>query len=94
MSNKIVINATTKAISTATWSSDDQAVMDEVDKNTDISPSVRQKRNRLLTESDWTQVADIPSDTKSKWTTYRQNLRDVPAQSGFPKTVTWPTKPS
>lgn len=52
MSNKIVINATTKAISTATWSSDDQAVMDEVDKNTDISPSVRQKRNRLLTESD------------------------------------------
>ncbi len=31
---------------------------------------------------------------KSKWTDYRQKLRDVPAQSGFPNSVTWPTEPS
>lgn len=94
MSNKIVINATTKVVSTETWNTDDQAVLDTAKNNTDNSFSVRQRRNELLNQSDWTQAADIPADTKSKWTTYRQNLRDVPTQSGFPNSVTWPTKPT
>jgi len=53
----------------------------------------------LLYESDWTQIADAPSGgawtgvDKAAWATYRQQLRDVPAQSGFPANVTWPVKP-
>jgi hypothetical protein len=46
----------------------------------------------LLKESDWTQVADAPVD-QSAWADYRQALRDVPQQSGFPQEVVWPTKP-
>ena len=54
--------------------------------------SIRNERNRKLTETDWTQVDDAPVD-KAVWATYRQALRDVPAQEGFPWDVTWPTQP-
>jgi hypothetical protein len=53
---------------------------------------VRAERNDKLTTSDWTQVADAPVD-KAVWATYRQALRDVTAQSGFPWTITWPVEP-
>ncbi len=53
----------------------------------------RAERDELLMTSDWTQVDDSPVD-KSTWAAYRQLLRDVPSQSGFPNTITWPTKPS
>ena len=57
--------------------------------------SVRRLRNGRLKESDWTQLNDTPLDnaTKVAWTTYRQALRDIPAQSGFPHNVVWPVKP-
>ena len=54
---------------------------------------VRAERNEKLAATDWTQLAD-QSSIAAAWTTYRQNLRDVPSQSGFPFTVTWPTEPS
>ena len=57
------------------------------------SANVRGRRNRLLKETDYTQLADAPGDTAA-WATYRQALRDIPAQDGFPFTVTWPTEPS
>ncbi len=50
-------------------------------------------RSQLLTSSDWTQAPDVPEATRNLWTTYRQALRDVPQQSGFPSTITWPTAP-
>jgi hypothetical protein len=53
---------------------------------------VRDKRDRLLAASDWTQVADAPVNNVA-WATYRQSLRDVPEQEGFPEDVVWPTKP-
>jgi hypothetical protein len=56
------------------------------------SNSVRSIRNSLLAESDWTQVADATAD-KIAWAAYRQELRDITAQSGFPHSVVWPTKP-
>jgi len=49
-------------------------------------------RDKLLIDCDWTQVADAPID-KEAWATYRQALRDIPAQSGFPWATTWPTQP-
>jgi hypothetical protein len=53
---------------------------------------VREERNTKLTATDWTQVNDAPVD-KVVWATYRQALRDLPTQSGFPNQVVWPTKP-
>lgn len=51
--------------------------------------NVRSYRDRLLTETDWTQVADAPVD-KAAWATYRQALRDVSIQDGFPWAVKFP----
>ena len=56
------------------------------------SSEVRTQRNEKLSGSDWTQVADSPVD-KAIWATYRQALRDITAQSGFPYTITWPDAP-
>ena len=57
-----------------------------------FAEQVRQKRNQDLFISDWTQLADSNVD-KTAWATYRQALRDIPAQVGFPLEVTFPTKP-
>lgn len=61
-------------------------------KNTEQAANVRRTRNATLAETDWTQVADAPVD-KAVWATYRQALRDVTTQTGFPWTVTWPESP-
>jgi hypothetical protein len=53
----------------------------------------RRERNQLLAVSDWTQVSDSPVD-KQAWATYRQALRDVPAQQGFPDAIDWPVPPT
>jgi len=54
---------------------------------------VRAERNTKLAKTDWTQGADTPQAIKAKYVPYRQALRDVPAQAGFPNTVVWPTQP-
>ena len=54
---------------------------------------VRKERNSKLNITDWTQMPDYNGGDKSAWATYRQSLRDVPAQSGFPNDITWPTEP-
>jgi len=51
----------------------------------------RMVRDKLLKETDWWAVSDRTM-TQAE-TDYRQALRDVPAQAGFPENVTWPTKP-
>lgn len=53
---------------------------------------IRNERNSLLQASDWTQVSDAPVD-KSAWATYRQALRDLPANTTNPLNPTWPVKP-
>lgn len=55
--------------------------------------NVREDRNKRLAESDWTQLDDSPGQNKLAWATYRQALRDVPTQTGFPWEVQWPNKP-
>lgn len=54
---------------------------------------VRTRRDELLTRCDWTQLPDSPVD-KQAWADYRQALRDVPSQSGFPYSVVWPEEPA
>lgn len=56
-------------------------------------PLVRAKRDRLLLESDWTQLPDVPLATKEAWAEYRQQLRDVTLQQD-PFNIVWPTRPT
>lgn len=58
-----------------------------------LSANARGIRNSLLTASDWTQLPDVPKDTRKKWADYRQKLRDISSQPGFPASVVWPEKP-
>ena len=63
---------------------------------TDYVGALRQLRNTLLRESDWTQFTDSPltDSKKTEWKTYRQQLRDLPANTSDFANPTWPTKPS
>ncbi|NLK39239.1 MAG: hypothetical protein GX303_03180, partial [Clostridiales bacterium] len=85
-----------------------ETLAEEIEKNFDIwltfardeeikrlAGSVRDKRNLLLAEYDWTQNADSPlaPEKKAEWAAYRQALRDIPEQEGFPYSVVWPAKP-
>jgi hypothetical protein len=58
--------------------------------------SVRDQRNKKLTECDWTQLTDSPlnADAKNAWALYRETLRMVPQQTGFPWDVEWPPQPT
>jgi Phage tail assembly chaperone protein len=58
-----------------------------------IANAAIQCRNALLANSDWTQMSDVPLTNKAEWVTYRQALRDLPLQSGFPFSIEWPTQP-
>ena len=49
----------------------------------------RTKREMLLSQSDWTQLPDVPAETTSKWTAYRQELRDITHQPAFPQKIEW-----
>lgn len=73
---------TTKAEHEAAY----QAIVDA-----SAATAVRSRRDGLLAETDWRGLSDITMS--SDWATYRQALRDVPSQSGFPKDITWPEKP-
>ena len=57
--------------------------------------TLRQKRDKLLAGSDWTQLPDSPltNRQKKRWAKFRQALRDLPQTTGDPQTPKWPTKP-
>jgi hypothetical protein len=61
-------------------------------KDAEQAKSIRNTRTEKLKDSDWTQIADSTVD-KEEWATYRQSLRDVPTQAGFPWTIEWPDAP-
>lgn len=54
---------------------------------------LRQQRDMLLQQSDWTQVPDAPVD-QAAWATYRQALRDLPANTTDPRNPVWPSQPT
>ena len=66
---------------------------DEINANAaQQAAAVRADRNGRLAATDWTQIADSTAD-KPAWAAYRQALRDVPSQAGFPQSVSWPQEP-
>lgn len=71
---------------------DEQMAAYKAMKDAEQAKAVRSTRNAMLTECDWTQLLDAPVN-QAVWSAYRQELRDVPAQAGFPWTINWPVKP-
>ena len=61
-------------------------------RDTEQAASVRALRTQKLKDCDWTQISDSTAD-KAAWATYRQALRDITTQAGFPWTVEWPVQP-
>lgn len=55
--------------------------------------ALREIRNEKLSETDWTQGADVPDAIKNAYTSYRQALRDITNTYNNPRTVVWPDKP-
>jgi hypothetical protein len=80
------------------WSND---LFDWIDVRSDqekynfASSSAKVTRKELLVQSDWTQIANNPLtlEQQQQWATYRQALRDITAQSGYPFNIIWPTPP-
>ena len=72
------------------WSDDDKEWKADIKM---AEYGVTSKRNQLLVDSDWTQLSDIPAATKKKWKDYRQQLRDITDQAGYPLNVVWPDTP-
>ena len=57
-----------------------------------LAANARDIRTAKLAASDWTQLADAPVDP-APWAVYRQALRDITEQEGFPYDITWPAEP-
>ena len=70
-------------------------VLTDAEYDTVLAASARQKRDRIIAATDYLVTPDYPiePDRLAKVKTYRQALRDIPEQSGFPRTITWPEKP-
>jgi len=81
-----------QAVDGVTTTAAEQEATYKAQKDAEQAKSVRATRDAKLAECDWTQVADAPVD-KTVWATYRQALRDVTAQEGFPWTIEWPEQP-
>jgi hypothetical protein len=77
---------------TQVWRVRDMTAEEVQQRDDNKASEIRNERDEKLVESDWTQLEDAPV-SKIAWATYRQALRDVPEQTGFPWEVTWPTKP-
>lgn len=76
-----------------TWIVEDAPEEMILERTASKSESIRRERDRLLSDSDWTQLSDISRSIKTSWKLYRQELRDVTSQEGFPWSVVWPDKP-
>ena len=82
-------------VDTETETAKEQEDKYKLRKDEEQGKNIRTERNKKLTECDWTQLDDTPltNAKKLEWAEYRQALRDVPTQSGFPWEVVWPDKP-
>lgn len=77
------------------WTESDASSEDIETRKNEKWEEVRDIRDNLLTQSDWTQFQDSPitGSLLTDWQTYRQGLRDITSQEN-PYSLTWPTKPS
>lgn len=59
----------------------------------ELAAAVLLERDYKLRQSDWSQLLDTPDETRASWGVYRQGLRDLPLQVGFPHEFVWPEEP-
>ena len=64
-------------------------------KDAEAAKGVRATRDKLIAETDWIVIKNLElnQNVPGIWEVYRQNLRDLPKQAGFPWDITWPVKP-
>jgi hypothetical protein len=74
------------------WTSTSATQAEITERTSNKAAQVRAERDALLASTDYTQLADAPGDATA-WASYRDALRNLPTRSGFPWTMTWPTKP-
>lgn len=86
-----VFTDTTAEDGTVTTATEHEAAYKAM-KDAEQAKAVRTQRGEKLKDSDWTQVADAPVN-QAAWATYRQALRDISTQEGFPWTINWPEQP-
>jgi hypothetical protein len=70
----------------------DELAYEQAEEANAQSQRARARRDAMLAASDWSQLPDAPVD-RDAWAAYRQALRDVPEQAGFPWSVEWPARP-
>jgi hypothetical protein len=66
---------------------------ENIEKTDEKIAEIKMQRLQKLRDSDWTQGKDIADEISQPWAEYRQILRDIPTQSGFPWHVIWPNSP-
>jgi hypothetical protein len=78
------------------WGFEDMTETEQSAATETKSFEIRSQRKYTLMDCDWTQLPDVilSEEKKIEWNTYRQALRDVSLQEGFPWDVVWPTPPS
>ena len=86
-----VFTDTTAEDGTVTTAAEHEAAYKAM-KDAEQAKAIRTQRGEKLKDSDWTQVADAPVD-QAAWAEYRQALRDISTQEGFPWTINWPEQP-
>jgi len=69
--------------------------LNHAERDAVVAANVREQRTNLLAETDWVVVSHTEKETDIplEWKVYRQDLRDITEQEGFPHEVTWPTEP-
>lgn len=67
--------------------------LDRVVTDEELAAAARRQRDELLLASDWSQLRDVPDSVSTPWSVYRQALRDITEQDGFPSSITWPVAP-
>lgn len=79
-----------------TWVVEDASADEIASRTADRAEAVRAERDQKLAETDWLVIKNLElnQNIPGKWEVYRQALRDVPSQAGFPHDITWPVKPA
>ena len=85
----------TKYVLGPVFTDTEQETAYKASKDAEQAKSVRTSRDTKLAETDWIVIKNLElnANIPGAWEVYRQALRDIPAQAGFPWTNTWPTQP-
>jgi hypothetical protein len=80
---------------TAEATAAEQEAAYKAQKDAEQAKAVREQRSQKLKDTDWTVIKALESNTPQNFdmAAYRQALRDITSQAGFPWTVQWPTQP-